>query len=227
MVNFTDWEADLGASEEYAALRDYLHQDNRFVPQGGETCSDQDNAAPYINCQNSLADLQLLRFSTLNIGYHPGVLQRWRDEGCFGEIARRLGYRFELLSGDFPTEARAGKPMDITLKLRNVGFASPYNSRGLELVLRNSSTAELYQLSLDEVPDVRRWLPDDGEITLRLSGTIPSEMSAGDYEVLLHLPDPSPTLYGLPDYSIRLANSGVWEAATGYNRLHALIHIGL
>ncbi|MCS6836756.1 MAG: DUF4832 domain-containing protein [Anaerolineae bacterium] len=226
LASFTDWGTYPETPEGRAALREYLHQDNRFVPQGGETCNDGEDAAPYIGCQNALADLQLLRFSALNVDYHPGVLQRWRDEGCFEVIARRLGYRFELLRGDFPSKAEPGQSVEIRLTLRNTGFASPYNPRGLELVLRGFDTGSEYRLILDEIPDVRRWLPDEGEITLNLRGAIPSEVTADDYEILLRLPDPAPTLYGLLDYSIRLANSGLWEATTGYNRLNALIRVG-
>jgi hypothetical protein len=57
----------------------------------------------------------------------------------------------------------------------------------------------------------------------------------GGYELLLHLPDPAPSLYGLAHYSIRMVNSNavnsdgaslgsVWEPVTGYHRLgHILI----
>ncbi|MEX0679841.1 MAG: hypothetical protein WD097_00525, partial [Balneolales bacterium] len=44
------------------------------------------------------------------------------------------------------------------------------------------------------------------------------------YEVLLNLPDPTETLRDRPAFSIRLANAGTWEEATGFNRLnHRLI----
>jgi hypothetical protein len=48
---------------------------------------------------------------------------------------------------------------------------------------------------------------------------VPRSLPPGQYDRLLHLPDPSPRLYGRPEYSIRLANRGVWEPATGFNRL--------
>jgi hypothetical protein len=35
----------------------------------------------------------------------------------------------------------------------------------------------------------------------------------------LNLPDPKPTLHDNPKFSIRLANSGIWNEATGYNKL--------
>jgi hypothetical protein len=42
----------------------------------------------------------------------------------------------------------------------------------------------------------------------------------------LNLPDPTPTLYSRADYAIQLANSGLWEAATGYNKMNHTVAIG-
>ena len=53
---------------------------------------------------------------------------------------------------------------------------------------------------------------------------IPEDMPMGQYKILLHLSDPEPTLHDRPEYAIRLANSQVWEASTGYNSLlHSII----
>ncbi|WP_252864943.1 DUF4832 domain-containing protein [Capnocytophaga ochracea] len=34
----------------------------------------------------------------------------------------------------------------------------------------------------------------------------------------MNLPDPYQSLAHRPEYSIRLANKGIWEAQTGYNK---------
>jgi hypothetical protein len=36
----------------------------------------------------------------------------------------------------------------------------------------------------------------------------------------MNLPDPAPALYGLPYYSIQLANTGLWDQSTGFNNLN-------
>ncbi len=225
LASFTDWGTYPEDANERAALRDYLRQDNRFVPQGGETCNNDEEAAPYTGCENALADLTLLRFSALNRDYHPGVLQRWREEGCYDEIEQRLGYRLTLTTGDFPYSAERGQPIRIRLNLQNVGFASPYNTRGFEVSLRSLDSANEYRLTLDETPDPRRWWPENGEITLMLSGILPHHLSPGDYMILLRLPDSYPNLHSRPEYSIRLANTNLWEAETGANRLNAVIRV--
>jgi len=43
--------------------------------------------------------------------------------------------------------------------------------------------------------------------------------------MLLNLPDPEPTLFNNPDYSIQLVNQNVWESSTGYNLLNHSIQV--
>ena len=60
---------------------------------------------------------------------------------------------------------------------------------------------------------------------MKIEGGIPANIESGKYQVLLHLPDPTSSLYGCPEYSIRLANFDVWEADTGYNTLGQSVDI--
>ncbi|MEP6929187.1 MAG: hypothetical protein ABI850_04210, partial [Flavobacterium sp.] len=52
-----------------------------------------------------------------------------------------------------------------------------------------------------------------------------SEIPAGTYELLLKMEDASSKLTDKPDYCIRLANTGLWEAATGFNKLSQKVTI--
>lgn len=199
--------------------KQFLHRDNLFVPQGGETCSAGPDAQPYIGCENALRELEELRYTTLNIGYHKQVLQGWRDQGCMREIERRLGYRFRLLDSEVSV---AGDRLRLRFRVANDGFGNLYNPRPLEVVLRSKSGGETIHLRTTEDP--RRWMP--GRVTgVRLTLRVPQTVKAGDYEVLLFLPDASERLRGRPEYAIRLANQGVWEPATGMNRLAHVIAI--
>lgn len=219
LASKTDWGSYPENGQDRAELRQFIHQDNQYVPQGGETCNAGSDAQPYIGCDNAVSDLELLRFSVLNILYHPDVLDRWRSEGCFDSIANRLGYRLQLVESTLPTQITTGETLNLTIRLNNVGFASPYNPRGFEIVLRSHADNSLHRPTLVTVPDPRRWLPDLGVITLDLQAQIAGNMPEGAYDVLLNLPDPESALYGRPEYSIRLANQGVWEAETGFNDL--------
>ncbi len=218
LASATDW----GSYSEDETIRQqqkaFLHVDNQYVPQGGETCNIGEDAQTYIDCENAVRELAYLRFSTLNADYHPDVLALWQSQGCYDEIAMRLGYRLRLIQAEIPYQLVAGEIAHITITLQNDGFASPYNPRGFEVILR-ASDGTIYPFSVNEHHDPRRWLPDLGEIVLPIRITLPEDMPRGDYDVLLHLPDPAPNLYGNPDYSIRFANEDVWESETGFNYL--------
>jgi hypothetical protein len=54
---------------------------------------------------------------------------------------------------------------------------------------------------------------------------MPEGIEPGDYELLLHLADPYPSIHDRPEYSIRLANQGLWEAETGYNKLNTIVTV--
>ncbi len=224
LASETDWGSYPEDAAERQALRQFLHLDNRFVVQGGETCNADAEAQPYIGCENALADLALLRFSTLNIDYHEEVLEGWRDGGCFEEIERRLGYRFRLFDATLPTEAQPGAPFVIDFNVVNEGFGNPYNMRTPEILLR----AEDGTVTALPVPngDARYWLTDAISFQLGLEVTLPVDLPAGEYEVLLNLPDPAPLLHDRPEYAIQLANAEVWEPETGYNRLGAWVQVG-
>jgi hypothetical protein len=43
--------------------------------------------------------------------------------------------------------------------------------------------------------------------------------------MLLSLPDAYASIAAKPEYSIRLANNDVWEAATGYNKLNHTVKV--
>jgi hypothetical protein len=208
------------------AAKDFLHQDNLFLPQQGETCNAAADAQPFINCPNALSELAYLRFSALNIKFEKYVLQGWRDGNCFDEIARRMGYRFELVGSSTPTSVSRTQNLQMSFDIRNTGFASPYNPRRLGLVLRNQSTKKLYRIFLNSgsltptntMYDPRFWQP--GTTTrVTINNPLPVNLPAGTYDLLLNLPDPSPSLLTRPEYSIQLANVGTWEAATGFNSL--------
>lgn len=225
LASNTDWGTYFEEEPMRQAQKDYLHVDNQYLPQGGETCNDGEDAQPYIHCENALSELAYLRYSTLNRDYHEGVLALWEEEGCYDDIAKRLGYRFTLIQAELPTQATAGETITLNLTLKNNGFATPYNPRGFEIILRSLGDGTLYRFSIENTHDPRRWLPDLGDIQLPITLEMANDMPAGEYELLINLPDPTPSLYGNPDYSIRLANEGVWEAETGFNQLLATMVI--
>ncbi|HRF98247.1 MAG TPA: DUF4832 domain-containing protein, partial [Aggregatilineales bacterium] len=184
-----------------------------------------EDAQPYVHCDNALQELAYLRYSVLNQGYHEDVLALWQEEGCYDEIAMRLGYRLRMIETQIPTQIGAGEQLTMTIKLQNDGFGGIYNPRGFEIILRSTIDGTLYRFPMENSHDPRQWLPNLGEITLPITIDLPADLPSTDYEVLVNLPDPSPALYGIPEYSIRLANEGVWESDRGFNNLQVTITV--
>lgn len=196
--------------------KNFLNQDNLYVVQGGESCNSDSQAQPYIGCDNALQELERMRWSAINSRFEQGVLNTWRSQGCIEEIARRLGYRFSLVNSEISTSLKPGGKFFAKLQVENKGWASPYNPRLLEIVLRNRQTSQEYYLRVNQDP--RRWLPGTSN-TLNIEAGLPGDIAPGEYDTFVNLPDPTPRLYNRPEYSIRFANVNVWEESTGYNSL--------
>lgn len=216
LASDTDWGTYRPtAKRSTAAAKAYLAAENRFVPQGGETCNFAADAQSYVGCANALKELARQHWSQLNADYHPAVLDLWKRQGCYAEISKRLGYRLRLLRSAYPATVRRGALLTARITLANDGFAAPYNPRGLELVLRNGAGDDV-RLRLPQDP--RRWLPGS-PISLEIALRLPKTIKSGTYEAYLALPDPEPSLRARPEYAIRLANLGTWNPRTGENAL--------
>ncbi len=217
---FSDYGPPVSVSDTLN-LKPYKQNDSQFVPVGGETCfmnNPDDNCAS----ANGRADTELDRFnySFLNSEYNNDVNNDWTGV-CLDDIKKKLGYRFAMITGTFPTSAESGEDINIEFTIENQGFTSPYNPRGLELVIRHIGTGDTYFAPL--ISDPRMWSPGSHLISETLC--LPPNLPLGSYELLLNLPDPEPTLFDNPDFSIQLANQNIWESTTGYNNLNHTLQI--
>lgn len=202
-------------------LRKYFEADSRYTAVGGETCDDA--YSPQNDCEplgHAEKEMRLMHYSYLNTSYNNRVNNDWDSSGCMKSIKQKLGYRLVLRKAIFPKRIRKGKPFKMLLQLENAGYASPFNPRPVQLILRNKQTQEV--ISLDFKTSIQKWFT--GKINLQQQFALPAPAAKGEYEVLLHLPDGYKSLQSNPAYSIRLANDDVWEAATGFNKLrHVLV----
>lgn len=222
---------DIGTYEDYGnsssgrssddnvvtTLRNYKKQDSKYVVVGGETC--MDTYSPQNDCENAgraQTEMREMHYSFLNANYNNEVNNDWQTGGCMAAIKLNLGYRFVLKKATFPVKAKTGGNVAITIELDNVGYASPYNPRPVQLVLRNKSNGAIKIFAV--ASDIRKWY--SGSNTLQQSFTLPADVMAGEYELLLNLPDKYTSISSRPEYAIRLANANVWEEATGYNKLN-------
>lgn len=195
----------------------WLNLDTKYVVQGGEPAWPS-NPPEYDDCPGVLTDLARMHWSSLSINQDDAtkMYQGWKEQGCMEEIKRRLGYRFRLVNSKVPKIVKPNGTFAMSFEIINEGWASPYNRRKVEVVLRNRKTQREHHWVVNADP--RLWMAGTTRL-INFAGTIPADTPYGEYDVLLNLPDPTAKLYKRPEYSIRLANPGIWEAPTGYNSL--------
>ena len=191
--------------------RDYWRTESKYLFMGGETCG----VSAYCKCENSLKDMEDYHWTYLNSQYHTGVISRWRKDGCFPEIERRLGYRLHMTDVYHDATAVAGENFRVAIKLKNSGFSAPINPRAVELIFVDGKGNK----TVFEQPDLdpRYWFAGE-EVTIDRVLKVPAD-ATGECSVYLNLPDPKSTLHDNPRFSIRLANDDVWEEETGYNKV--------
>jgi len=186
-------------------------------PVGGETCNP---SSPRVNCTTATTELQAMHFSDLNEDYEPGVITVFKNQGCFDDIKRKLGYRFRLTDATYPTSASSGSSFNLQVNLTNDGYASPYNQHPVFAVLDGAGGTFTFPLSYDP----RNWKSGQA-VAINQAFTLPA-MPAGNYRLSLWLPDNATNLRSDPRYSIRFANQNTWDSAKGYNVLANTITIG-
>jgi hypothetical protein len=206
--------SDVGTYTNKATEYPYLAQETRFVPMGGESCDFDPNRS---TCDVGTTEMALFHWSYMNIDYYPEVIDGFEENDCLNDIKKKLGYRYELVSGTYPNSASSGNNLNVNIKIKNTGFASVYNERIAYIVLKKTSTNEVHSLPLASNPQL--WL-DSNVITINEQLPLPSTITPGNYQMYLHLPDIHSTISSRPEYAIRLANENVWEATTGYNKLN-------
>ena len=136
------------------------------------------------------------------------------------DIKRNLGYRFVLINSIFPKEpVKAGMQLPVTINLKNVGYASPFNPRTAKLIFKKGTEEFVYDLQ----SNVQKWFTGNIKIEERI--LTDKKMPAGKYDLFLYLPDQYQSIGNKPEYAIRLANDEVWDEATGYNNLKTRVTI--
>lgn len=200
-----------------AIEKPYWEAESKYTIMGGESCGDD---STYTNCPNALTDLENAHWTYANNYYHPDVIARWRQEGCYEEIENRLGYRFVLDSGNFDTTVVVGGTYAFDLGLENVGFASTAEEKAVNLVFKNADTTLVYNLNQDS----RYWYADE-RVEILENINISAATPVGEYDLYLQVNDINPVLQTNPLYAIRMANEGIWDAVNGLNDLKVKVEI--
>lgn len=202
-------------SANVAANKAFLAGDTLYVPIGGETANYNSTLH---TCANVLNELQTLHWTFLHEDYYPDTVNALKSAGCWDTIAAKLGYRLVLTTATVPLVIKDQVPFNLAFTVENRGWAPPYESRPVYLVVLDASTGDAVTSTVLSGVDIRRWKPGQSQtVSLSVSVSLPSPPSG--MGLALWLPDTSPGLAPRPEYSLRFANDAVWDSVRGWNVL--------
>ena len=94
-------------------------------------------------------------------------------------------------------------------------------AQGAGALLAAVALRDLVRLAAMKAVDAfdARLLPAGLKTTVKTFLRIPANLPPGTYTLSLRLPDPYAVIAGDPRYAIRMANTNMWDAATGDNVL--------
>lgn len=212
---------NMGTYQDTAKEKPWLAQETLYVPIGGETdITEADKAQQWATYEKTTAEMSRLHWTFIQSGYAETTTNMWRNNGTFDELNRKMGYRYQLVSGTFSDQVEAGSKLSVNLQIRNAGYAPLYNERHAYIVLKGAQT---YRILL--AADPRTWLPNGVVSTVNEQITVPATIPAGTYQLYLYLPDAYSTIASNPAYAVRFANTNIWDATTGMNNLNATLTV--
>jgi hypothetical protein len=195
------------------AERTYVAALSTSATFGGETC-DADTPLR-TSCADVRAEGAQYHLSYLNRQFYAGFITAWTAGGCLDEVTRQMGYRLQLDEVSHPARAAAGSTVQVTVKLRNVGWARLFSARPLAVRLTQGAqvfTASSAQL-LSSLP-----AQATGSSTFTVDVPIPAGAPRGSYEVSLAAPDVFPRTRADARFAIRFANADAgaqaWSATS-------------
>ena len=202
------------------AVRQYIATETLYVPNGGETNVESNSTAEKVYTK-APAEMAEYHWSFCGTSYATQVTSRWRSSGIYDTLNVHMGYRYNLLDAQFSDQAAPGGKANITIRVRNDGYAPIYNKRTAYVVLKNGN--KTYPIALKADP--RRWVPNGSVSWINEQIDLPSDMAEGTYQLYLWLPDQYESIKNDARFAVRFANTNVWDANTGYNNLNASIVI--
>jgi Domain of unknown function (DUF4832)/Domain of unknown function (DUF4874) len=209
---------DDSGTYENASLRPYAKALTENAAFGGETC---ENAGTPVRsaCADILAEGAQYHLAWLSADYAPSVLNRWRADGCYAQVSRSMGYRFQLDAASHAPEAVAGEQVTVNIDLRNVGWARIFSTRKLVATFVNNATGATFNAAAGNL----QTLPSQATASTRQTITVPVPAGAakGSYTLHLGAPDVHTATASDARFAVRFANADdtakgqSWDATSG------------
>jgi Domain of unknown function (DUF4832)/Domain of unknown function (DUF4874) len=210
MANDTDAHTYNGLNDP---LRDYVKKMAENSGFGGETCDNVSNADQMrLTCAQALSEHAAYHVSWLHAAYAQRFIDSWKAGGCYDQISRSMGYRLQLDSVNHAPSASRGTAVAVNVSLRNTGWARMFSKRALVVTLRNKSTGATITGSGGDLTTVA----SGASAQMTVNVNLPAGTTAGNYDVLISVPDIWSTTAGDARFAVRFANadsgSQAWDA---------------
>jgi hypothetical protein len=203
--------------------REYTKAVTEFGPYGGETCAGFSPAR--MNCSQILSEGPAYHLAYLNVIYDSNFINSWKSGGCFDQVARSMGYRLQVDQVVVPQTAARNTAITVNVDLHNVGWSRMFSARKIVVTLKNKSTGAL--ITGTGTTDMRT-LPSQASTATRapVAVTIPSSAAAGQYDVLLGMPDIYSTTASDARFSVRFANADDTAKGQSWDATNARFNTG-
>jgi hypothetical protein len=191
--------------------KDYVSNDSKYTPVGGETCWIETGFEKLSDCEYSLAELKRLQYSYLNDVYQIKILNKWKEQGCYQEIKENLGYRLVATHLD-TIKSVDNTTLAVSLSLENKGFSAPYIKSTVNLILKNADNS--YTFNQADIDMRKFYASETSDISDNLSL---EDVESGEYCLYLQM--------GENFSAIRLSNSrnsdgvDIWNESLKINTL--------
>ncbi len=207
--------------------RAYVSQLSRATFFGGETCA-VGSGSERMSCADIRSEGPQFHLSALNRDYNAKFMKTWKQEGCFDEVSRAMGYRLVLKRAEAPDTAVTSGTARVTVRIENAGWARLTNPRPFQLVATHRASGKSFVTTT--AADIRDVEPEDAAPrAFAFDWAVPADAPTGPYDLALALPDAAPSLGDNPRYAVRFANgSGAdfgWDADTGRYRLGLVVTV--
>jgi len=208
-------DTDLGTysrNEREESLR-WQEKQTLYTLFGGES---QNKDSIFTNIENAISDMRKRHCVYLNKTYDTNVKEKWKNtkynnENGYKYIQNHLGYRLILEEMNI---SQKGNKLNIDVQIKNVGFGNIVRKKKTSLILKSQN--EQYEIILDM--DIREKLNED-TYSFNLQEKLPNNIKNDTYSAYLKISEPYEKIQNNVKYSIRLANSNIYDEILGANYL--------
>ena len=160
----------------------------------------------HINYLNSNSDSNALNIWENNV-ITSEIDSTYANQTTFKYITDKLGYRFLVNEVKIPNYAvNQGGYLNFSFSINNLGFSNLIKTRNVYIILEKDGK---YYKSTTEI-DPRYWFTSE-TIKEEIVMKIPGNISPGEWNIYIGLPDKSETLQTHENYFIKFANNNIWS----------------